>query len=227
VRRTLLLFLALAAALAAVGHAAPTGSFTARGVVTYVVDGDTLDVRLASGKRERVRLIGIDTPERGACYSAAATRRARELALSRPVVLRGDATQATRDRYGRLLAYVWLPGGRDLGFQLLAGGFARVYVYGRPFQRLSAYRIASDRAQQTGAGRWTACGTIAAEPPVLPVVPPPVTQSGSCHPSYSPCLPVVGDLDCADVRRLGAAPVRVLGTDPYRLDGDGDGLGCE
>ena len=42
-----------------------------------------------------------------------------------------------------------------------------------------------------------------------------------------PCLPVVGDLDCADIRAMGVAPVRVLGSDPYRLDGDNDGLGCE
>jgi hypothetical protein len=46
-------------------------------------------------------------------------------------------------------------------------------------------------------------------------------------PSYSPCLPIVGDLDCADIRAMGVAPVRVLGSDPYRLDGDNDGLGCE
>jgi hypothetical protein len=51
--------------------------------------------------------------------------------------------------------------------------------------------------------------------------------AGNCHPSYSPCLPIVGDLDCADIRALGVAPVRVLGSDPYRLDGDNDGYGCE
>jgi hypothetical protein len=62
--------------------------------------------------------------------------------------------------------------------------------------------------------------------PIAPVVPTPPPSQG-CHPSYSPCLPVVGDLDCADVRALGVAPVRVLGSDPYRLDADNDGLGCE
>ena len=46
---------------------------------------------------------------------------------------------------------------------------------------------------------------------------------GGCHPSYSPCLPITGDLDCADVN----GPVTVRGTDPYRLDNDGDGVGCE
>jgi hypothetical protein len=38
---------------------------------------------------------------------------------------------------------------------------------------------------------------------------------------------VVGDLDCPDVRALGKAPVTVTGDDPYRLDADGDGIGCE
>ena len=88
-----------AAAGAAAGPETTTGTFTYRGTVTHVVDGDTLDVRLASGKLERIRLIGIDTAERGACFSAQATERTRRLALSKPVILRGDATQDTRDRY--------------------------------------------------------------------------------------------------------------------------------
>ena len=208
------------------GAASPTataGAFTYRGTVTHIVDGDTLDVRLASGKSERIRLIGIDTPERGECYATKATERARLLAMSKPVVLRGDATQDTRDRYGRLLAYVWIPGGKDLGYQLIAGGFAKVYVYRNPFQRLSAYRNAEAGAKGATGGQWKACGTT---PP--PTTPPPTPPSGSnCHASYSPCLPIVSDLDCADVRALGVAPVRVLGSDPYRLDGDSDGWGCE
>ena len=124
--------------LVGLASAATSGEFTQRGVVTEVVDGDTVRVRLASGKSERVRLIGIDAAERGACFAAPAAERARQLALSKPVVLRGDRTQDTRDRHGRLLAYVWIPGGRDLGYQLVAGGFAKVYVYRNPFQRLPA-----------------------------------------------------------------------------------------
>ena len=152
-----LLFLLACASLALAGlaPAATSGEFTQRGVVTQVVDGDTVWVRLASGRNEKVRLIGIDAAERGTCYAAAATDRARRLALSQPVVLRGDRTQDTRDRYGRLLAYVWLPGGRDLGYQLLAGGFAKVYVFRDPFQRLAAYRSAraARRAPAPAAGR--------------------------------------------------------------------------
>ena len=205
--------------------AAASGRFTHRGTVVRVVDGDTVDVRLTSGKRERVRLIGIDAGERGACYSSQASSRVQALALNRKVVLRGDATQDTRDRYGRLLAYVWVSG-RDLGYKLVAGGFAKVYVYRDAFQRHSAYARAERSAQQSPRGLWKTCGTPPTAPqPVVPGPAPPA--DASCHASYSPCLPIVGDLDCADVRALGKAPVRVLGSDPYRLDGDDDGFGCE
>jgi endonuclease YncB( thermonuclease family) len=202
-------------AVAWTAAAADAGRFTYRGTVTRVVDGDTLVVRLATGASTRVRLIGVDTPERGACHAAEATRRTGRLALRRPVVLKGDPTQATRDRYGRLLAYAWI-GGRDLGYRLVAGGFGRKYVYGRPFQRLGPYRQAEARAKAARRGLWGSCSQAAV-----------TGGGGDCHPSYSPCLPVVADLDCADVRAMGKAPVRVHGTDPYRLDGDGDGLGCE
>ncbi|MEX1140980.1 MAG: hypothetical protein WD399_08100 [Thermoleophilaceae bacterium] len=47
-----------------------------------------------------------------------------------------------------------------------------------------------------------------------------------CAPGYSPCLPVVGDLDCGDISD-SLKPIRVYGDDPYGLDGDNDGLGCE
>lgn len=199
------------------GQNGRAGAFVHSGTVTRVVDGDTLAVRLTSGTTERIRLIGVDTPERGVCFTSQATAQTRRLALAKRVVLRGDATQDTRDRYGRLLAYVWLPGGKDLGYQLVVGGYAKVYVYRSAFERLSAYRNAEAAAKKSATGQWKACAASA----------PVATPAATCHPSYSPCLPVVGDLDCADIRAMGVAPVKVLGSDPYRLDGDGDGWGCE
>jgi endonuclease YncB( thermonuclease family) len=264
--RILLSYLAAAVVLAASGLAvglisadvvvaANSGRFVYAGVVTKVVDGDTLDVRLASGKRERVRLIGIDTPERGACYFTQAGNRARLLALNNEVTLRGDATQETRDRYGRLLAYVDIAGGTDLGATLIREGYGQVYVYSRPFSRLKTYGSGQTSAKTGRLGLWGACKpavvpiaptppvaptTTVAPPPTTTVAPPPATTvalpptatapappSGGCHPNYSKCLPIVGDLDCADIRAMGKAPVQVIGADPYRLDGDNDGLGCE
>jgi hypothetical protein len=51
------------------------------------------------------------------------------------------------------------------------------------------------------------------------------TGSG-CQPGYTPCLPRVADLNCADIPS-SKKPIHVTGSDPYRLDGDGDGLACE
>lgn len=52
------------------------------------------------------------------------------------------------------------------------------------------------------------------------------TQGASCEPGYSPCLPIVADLDCDQIPD-SEKPIRVTGDDPYRLDADGDGWGCE
>jgi micrococcal nuclease len=187
------------------------------GTVTRVVDGDTVHVNIG-GRDERVRLIGIDAPEVGRCDAAKATSLARSLAQGRAVKLVGDRTQATRDRYGRLLAYVWIVNGPDVGYQELAHGYARVYIYDRPFQRLAAYR----RAEQTGRTRpdsiWRACSSPSPSP-----APPP---QRSCDPSYpTVCIPSPPpDLDCADVPYQDFA---VVPPDPHHFDGDHDGIGCE
>jgi micrococcal nuclease len=146
----------LVVALAA-GGASNAGRVTARGTVTWVADGDTIDVSLSTGRIERVRLIGIDTPERGACYSGRARAQTIALTLRKSVVLVGDRTQPRRDRFGRLLAYVSAPRRPDVGRRLLEGGFARVLVVGRPFKRVTAYRAAEHRAQSSAAGMWSAC----------------------------------------------------------------------
>jgi micrococcal nuclease len=217
-RARLTLALVLGSCLVAgMAATADAGRFTLKGTVTTVFDGDTVQVRLANGRSERVRLVGIDAPERGACWAAEARSAAARLATGRPVTLRGDATQATRDRYGRLLAYVWLPGGKDLGYQLLAGGFGKSYVYERPFSRLSAYLRAEAVGKRLARSVWS-CGATTPQP----VVP----RAATCDPNYTGyCVPPYdqGDVDCADI----PVTVRVVGSDPHRLDGDGDGYGCE
>jgi endonuclease YncB( thermonuclease family) len=212
--------------LLAVG--ATAGDYARKGTVTHVVDGDTLDVRLVSGKSERVRVIGIDTPERGVCWASQATDATRGLAQGKRVTLVSDPTQDTRDRYGRLLAYVTLPGGSDLGYQLVAGGNAKVYVYNRPFKRLSAYR--NGEALGKAKGLWN-CGSASASPSTTGATSTtPAPQK--CHPSYTgACLdPSASDYDCAGGSGNGplyTGPVRVVGPDVFRLDADGDGYGCK
>lgn len=120
----------------------------AAGTVTRVVDGDTLHVDVR-GRDVTVRLIGIDTPEvsPAECGADQATRLLEELADGRRVRLVGDPSQDERDRYGRRLAYV-LADGVDVGEVLVRRGWARVYVFDRPFARLSRYRKAARRAPE-------------------------------------------------------------------------------
>src|SRR5215216_3683085 len=99
--------------------AAATQAATIPGTVINVVDGDTVDVQFADGGTERIRLIGIDTPEvvdphePVQCFGREASARAHDLLDGRAVLVELDPTQGERDRYGRLLAYLWLSDGRN------------------------------------------------------------------------------------------------------------------
>src|SRR3954453_16962203 len=220
------------AAVAALGSvfagdvlARDTGAFAYSGRVVHVVDGDTVDVALKSSKRVRVRVIGIDTPEVGTCYAAAATRRMIQLTSSKNVVLRGDSTQATHARYSRLLAYVDVAA-KDAGATLLREGYAHVYIYGgRPFLRAAAYQRAELSARDARRGLWAACAAPGTTTTTTTTTTPP-PSGGACDPSYPDfCIPPPPpDLDCKDIPRKG---FRVLPPDPHRFDGDHDGIGCE
>jgi len=86
-----------------------TAPKTTRGTVTRVVDGDTAVITLASGVSEKVRFIGIDTPEsttQHEPYGEEASAYTKRVLAGRTVYLETDAE--LRDRYGRLLAYIWL-----------------------------------------------------------------------------------------------------------------------
>jgi endonuclease YncB( thermonuclease family) len=93
------------------------GSTRSRTVVTRVVDGDTVEI--ASGKH--VRLIGVDTPERGTCGYDAATGAMQQMVESRTVVLVNPDSVQDLDTYGRLLRFVDV-GGRDAGFAQISSG---------------------------------------------------------------------------------------------------------
>ncbi len=136
-------------------------------LVTSVVDGDTLKVRLG-GVTERVRVIGIDTPELrgGECYAQQASSRMQSLVQSKKVRLVRDRTQDDRDRYGRLLRHVQLADGRQVAKLLIAGGFGEEYTYDRAYAGQAAYRAAESAARKAGKGIWSS-GCLA-PPPAAP-----------------------------------------------------------
>lgn len=134
-------------------------SFKAR--VTRVVDGDTIEVAKLRGGSETIRLLGIDTPEVYGgveCGGRAASALMKRLAYGR-VKVKTDPRQPTRDRYGRLLAYVSRKG-FDVGKAQVSRGRAKVYVVGSRFSRYRSYKAAEVRAKAKSRGTWGTCGSI-------------------------------------------------------------------
>jgi micrococcal nuclease len=165
-RRSLLLLAVSIAALALAwshrgGGAAPARDRTGR--VVRVVDGDTIAVALA-GRVERVRYIGIDTPESVKpgtpvqCYAhRAAAENARLVARER-VRLVLDAEP--RDRFGRLLAYVYRArDGLDVGAALVRGGFARTLTIPPNVRFAARFRALAAQARRARRGLWSACAS--------------------------------------------------------------------
>jgi micrococcal nuclease len=131
--------------------------------VLHIFDGDTFSVRI-DGKVETVRALGIDAPESGAkytikeCYSAEATKRAVELLGGQEVKLAADPTQADRDKYQRLLRYVYLSDGRFFNKIMIKEGFAREYTFeNKAYQFQAEFRESQTIAQQNRFGLWGEC----------------------------------------------------------------------
>jgi micrococcal nuclease len=141
----------------------PPGPMTAS--VVRAVDGDTLIVRLASGTRARVRVIGIDTPEDVApgrpvqCWSRRAAAFTQAALEGRSVTL--VLGREREDRYGRTLAYVQRSDGFDLEVELLRRGFARTLTIAPNDDRATHYRALERTARRGGVGLWGACPNAA------------------------------------------------------------------
>jgi len=147
------------------GSAEPQGPLRAQ--VTHVVDGDTVDVRLADGDEETVRYIGIDTPETVKpgtpvqCGGPRAHDVNERLVDGRTVILRFD--EEHRDVYGRLLAYVYVPGegrgGRPLfvNAELARRGLARTLTIPPNDSFAPLFALLAARAGAAGRGLWGSC----------------------------------------------------------------------
>ena len=120
-----------------------------------MVDGDTIHVRV-DGRRERVRYIGVDTPERAGCYARAAWAFNSALVRGRRVDLRTDAER--RDRYGRLLAYVYRrPDGLFVNAELVRRGFATILTIPPNLAQAELFARLERGARERRRGLWGAC----------------------------------------------------------------------
>jgi micrococcal nuclease len=200
--------------------------------VTRVVDGDTIKARF-KGRLLTVRLIGVDAPETVhptepiECFGPAASKFVTRVLEGERVRLEFDVEH--RDQFGRTLAYVWV-GNRLFNEKLVRDGYANVSTFPPNVKYVDRFRAAQRNARSHDRGLW---GRRCAEPPPSPP-PSPEPPSPSCTSGYSPCLPLgPSDYDCAGGEGNGPAysdpgvTYQVSGSDPYGLDADADGFGCE
>jgi micrococcal nuclease len=132
--------------------------------VTQFVDGDTIAIDM-NGKTERIRMIGVDTPETHKpntpvqCYGPAAAAFTKNVIGSNKVRLEADGQSSNRDRYQRLLRYVYLPDNTFVNEKIIREGYGFYYPY-FPFSKSLVFEQAQTQAQQSRKGLWGNCSPI-------------------------------------------------------------------
>jgi micrococcal nuclease len=132
--------------------------------VVHFVDGDTIVVSM-NGRDETIRFIGVDTPETHKpntpvqCYGPAAAAFTKNTIGDQRVRLSLDPDSSNRDRYNRLLRYVYLPDGTLLNKKLIETGNGFYYPY-FPFTKSGEFERAQASAQAAHRGVWGNCKPI-------------------------------------------------------------------
>ncbi|OGY35234.1 MAG: hypothetical protein A3D99_01005 [Candidatus Andersenbacteria bacterium RIFCSPHIGHO2_12_FULL_45_11] len=129
--------------------------------VTKVVDGDTIDVQIGE-KVERIRIIGMDTPETVdprkpvQCFGKEASNKAKTILAGKKVRLESDSISGERDKYGRLLRYIYLENGTSFEKLMISEGYAHEYTYNSiPYKYQADFKKAQKDAQTKKRGLWS------------------------------------------------------------------------
>ena len=206
----------------------PSQTRLEQAILIKVIDGDTISVSI-NGRSEIVRVIGIDTPEvvdtrkTVECFGKEASGFATvTLQDNKTLFLESDPTQGDRDKYQRLLRYVWIDGGKvDFGKLMIDGGYASEYTYDLPYKHQKSYKEAEKVAREAKKGLWAddACASVAQGSPT--------TQQGT------PVNVSGDDKDCSDFATHADAQAYFESkggsstNNVDRLDSDHDGIACE
>jgi micrococcal nuclease len=129
--------------------------------INHFIDGDTIAVNM-NGHEEKVRFIGVDTPETHKpntpveCYGPQAAAYTKAMIGNGGVRLVSDSLSTDRDRYGRLLRYIYLPDGTDLDEKLVQTGYGFYYPY-FPFSKSAQFANDEKLAMSEHKGLWGSC----------------------------------------------------------------------
>jgi len=209
--------------------------------VIKVIDGDTVNVEV-NGKKESVRLIGIDSPETKdprkpvQCFGAEASTKLSGMLNKQSVELVPDETQDDKDKYGRLLRYIFIKDGVNVNKLMVEEGYAFEYTYHVPYKYQDEFKKAEKMAREKQVGLWaenTCAGnreTKAPEvkgattenqtpPPIPKVVPVPVQNNSAytCNCSKT----------CGQMATCDEAYYQLNNCGCSKRDLDGDGVLCE
>lgn len=208
--------------------------------VTKVIDADTIEVMI-SGKKQTVRLIGIDSPETVdprkpiQCFGQEASQKMHSLTDGKNVVLESDPTQSDKDKYKRILRYVFLEDGSFVNKIMVEQGFAREYTYQIPYKYQSEFKQAEEEARDRRLGLWAdnACSSSAS----------PITKGLMSHPvdsgqgevntqnikQNSDTKSFFCDCSkaCFKIKTCEEAYFQLNNCECSKRDSDGDGVPCE
>lgn len=194
--------------------------------VVKVVDGDTITASIR-GKNESIRLLGIDTPETVdprkpvQCFGKAASDKMKSFVLGKFVKLVDDPTQGNRDKYKRLLRYIYLPDSKAtfINGEMIKQGYAFSYRQ-YPTKMLEKFNNFEKYAREKNLGLWGSC---------------PVNNRTTVKPKTTKSVPfknIAEDKDCSDFVMQAEAQAFFISqggpvSDTHKLDADRDGTACE
>jgi len=197
--------------------------------VVKIVDGDTVTIS-RDGKNVTLRLIGLDTPETVdprkpvQCFGKEASERMKHLLSGKSVRLEKDASQGDLDKYGRLLAYVYV-GEILVNKYMIAEGYGHEYTYNLPYKYRDDFKQAERNAREKKKGLWAdgACTNPSAQQSAT--TPAAATNSGQyeCSRNIYNCSSFASQSEAqAAFDSCGGS-----NSDIHKLDSDGDGEVCE
>ncbi len=214
--------------------------------VLKVVDGDTIQVDVR-GKKEVVRLLGIDTPESVdsrkpvQCFAKEASNKMKSYVTGKSVILVDDNTQGNRDKYNRLLRYVYLPDSvrTFVNGEMVKQGFAFSYRQ-YPTKMLDKFNNFEKYAREHNIGLWSSCPLTPTPtktvvkavirkvtPPRTYTVPVAASNSNTIAPAATGGFTCSGKTVCGQMTSCAEARFYLTNCGLSRLDGDKDGTPCE
>lgn len=198
--------------------------------VLGVIDGDTINISY-NNKTEKVRMIGLDTPETKdprkpvQCFGREASQRMSDLVNGKNVRIEQDSSQGTIDKYGRLLLYIYLEDGTNVAYKMIADGYGHEYTYKIPYKYQSQFKVAQKEAESNKRGLWadSTCNGNTNKPAIQQS-----TRTSQAAPSPSQVPSLQCPNNCTQARAMGMTNMNT--SHPcYRpkLDRDRDGIACE